>query len=234
MSRRRASQFIHAEAESEEEGYESEEYSEDLDDFTPLAPSKSKSFTELTKELEERYAAHEQDQDVVELPTQSQLLPTPRSPLLFLIRCKVGKEKDIVHRLYENSKGYDICSIVQKEGLKGYFYIESYKKQAVEELLSTVKFVARRKYTVVPLKEMVEAVSYKKNIIVGEYARIRGGKYKGDLIKVLENYDDVVKIKAIPRINGVKKRFDPMNTEPMFLKKRGAIIIVEISTRTDF
>jgi len=218
MSRRRTSKYLQLEAESGSEDYESEEISEDLDNIVPIPNvPKAKSFSQFTQELEEKYKVNlpsEEDEEidyeeVLEAPAQSSLLPNYRSPLLFLIRCKVGKEKDIVLKLYENIKDQEICSIVYKEGLKGYIYIESYKKQDVEDLLNTVRNVSRRRFSVVPFKEMIEAVSYKKSIIVGEFARIKSGKYKGDLVQILENYEDVVKIKAIPRIDNNKKLFDP-------------------------
>lgn len=216
MSKRRASQFLHLEAESDSEEYESEDYSEGLDDLTPLPPSKTKSFSQLTKELEERYRSEEEDdleyeeeQATAEIPSQSRLLPTSRSPLLFLLRCKIGKEKEIVQKLFELAKGRGIISIIQKDGLKGYIYIESYKKQAIEDLLNSTRLLNKRRFSIVPYNEMVEAISYKKDIIVSDFARIKGGKYKGDLVKILENHEDVVLVKAIPRINNIKMKFEP-------------------------
>lgn len=227
MSRRRATQYLHLEAESDTEEYESSGVSEDLDDLTPITSHKSKSFTELTQELEDKYKEAYPDteedgqEDVLEIAPQSQLIPTPRSPLLFLVRCKVGKERDICYRIFERAKNREICSAVHKEGLKGYIYVESFKKQAVEDVLSTIRLVVRTKLSIVPLGEMVEAISYKKNIVVSEFARIRGGKYKGDLVQVLENYEDVVKIKAIPRLNDIKRRFDPGEYRTEVVEKDG-------------
>lgn len=212
MSRRRAARYLHIEAESGSDDYESEESSEDLDNFEPVAVPQTRTFTQLTRELEEKYGQgedEEEGEEVLEAPAQAQFLPTAQSPLLFLIRCKVGNEREICSRIYERAKDAGICSIIQKDGLKGYIYIESLRKQAVEEALSTVRNVSRRRFTVVPLKEMVEAISYRKSIVVGDFARIKGGKYKGDLVQVLENYEDVVKVKAIPRINNMKRRFEP-------------------------
>lgn len=209
---RRARKYLHLEAESESDEYESEDLSEDLDNFEPVVVPKSKSFTELTRELEEKYGIEkqeEEEEETLEIPSQTQLLPTSHSPLLFLIRCKVGKERSICANIYETAKKMEICSVIQKEGLKGYIYIEAYKKQIVEDALGSVKNVSRRKFTIVPFKEMVEAVSYKKNIVVSDFARVKGGKYKGDLVQILEVYEDVVKVKAVPRIKQVKRRFDP-------------------------
>ncbi|KAM0679607.1 hypothetical protein GINT2_002249 [Glugoides intestinalis] len=209
MSKRRAVRYLHLEAESDSEEYKSEEFSEDLDDIKPLEVSKVKSFDEFAEELKERYGEERyEEEEVLEAPLQGHLLPTAQSPLLFIVRCKVGKEKEICQRIFERSEDSGICSVVQKEGLKGYIYIESFKKQEVEEALAKVRNVARRRFNVVPLKEMVEAMSYRKEIVVSEFARIKGGKYRGDLVQILENFEDVVKVKAVPRINSVKRRFD--------------------------
>lgn len=57
---------------------------------------------------------------------------------------------------------------------------------------------------------MVDALTYKKDYTVGEFARIRSGKYKGDLVQVVEDYAESCKIKAIPRLeNNERKKFDP-------------------------
>lgn len=221
MSKRRAVQYLHLEAESGSEDYESEDVSENLDDFEPLNLPKTKSFRDLTRELEEKYQDEDEIEEVLEIPSQSNLLPTPQSPLLFLVRCKVGKERDICLRIFERMKNQEICSVVQKEGLKGYIYIESYKKQAVEDALSVVRNVSRRKFSVVPFKEMVEAISYRKNIVVSEFARIKNGKYKGDLVQILENFEDVVKVKAIPRIDNLKRKFDPVEYRSEAVAKDG-------------
>jgi len=234
MSRRRAAQYLHLEAESESEDYESSDFSEDLDNIEPIVQSKTKSFSQQTRELEDRYKdsyepqyriADEYDTiekpETIEVPSQSQLLPTARSPLLFLVRCKVGKEKDICYKIFERVKEKEICSVVQKEGLKGYVYVEAYKKQAVEDVLAAMRNVVRRRFSIVPFKEMIEAVSYNKNIIISEFARIKSGKYKGDLVQILENFEDVVKVKVIPRIDDLKRRFDPEEHRTEVVKKDG-------------
>lgn len=221
MSRRRAVQYLHLEAESDSEEYESEEMSEDLDNIEPVPIQRAKSFGELTKELEEKYGGEVEEEEVLESQTQAQLLPTAQSPLLFLVRCKVGKEREICLRIFERAQKSGICSVIQKDGLKGYIYIEAYKKQAVEDALGMVRNVSRRRFSVVPFKEMVEAISYKKNTVVRDFARIKGGKYQGDLVQILENYEDVVKVRVVPRLGNSKRKFDASEYRGEVISKDG-------------
>lgn len=213
MSRRRAAQYLHLEAESSNEKYDSEEESEDLDNFVePATVPRAKSFTQLTRELEERYGddngEDSGDEEVVEMVSQAQLVPTARSPLLFLVRCKFGHERETAQRVFEKAAASEISSVMQKEGLRGYIYVEAFRKQAVEDALAGVRGISRR-IGVVPLREMIEAVSQRHTATGGEFARIKSGKYKGDLVHVLEDFGDTVMVRAVPRIGDVRRRFDP-------------------------
>ncbi|KAI5148787.1 transcription elongation factor SPT5 [Enteropsectra breve] len=214
MPRKAARAYLKIEAESGSSEFDSEEISEDIDNIN-TERVKSRNYSDFAREIEEKYKDADYESETesqvageTETLNQSAFLPGPRSPLLFLVRCKFGKEKDICLRIFENAKKHDICSVIQKEGLKGYLYIEAYKKQAVEDCLTSIRGVSRNRLNVVPFREMIEAISYKKNFIINEYARIKNGKYKGDLVKILEVFEDMVKIKAIPRINNEKKYFD--------------------------
>ncbi|KAI5169654.1 transcription elongation factor SPT5 [Pancytospora epiphaga] len=221
---RHAPKYVHIEAESDDEYNESGGVSEDIDNLAVVHP-RAKSYSEFAKEMEEKYLVSGSDDDedyidedtpVLEVPGQAHLLPTARSPLLFLIRCKMGKEKEIAERILENARSYaargeenGVYSVVHKDGLKGYLYIEAHKKQAVEDVISRVRNVARNRLSIVPFGEMVEALSQREAAVVGDFARVKGGKYNGDIVQVLESYEAVVKIRAVPRIDGVRKLFNP-------------------------
>lgn len=234
MSRRAISKYLHLEAESgSEEDYDSSAYSEDLDCIVPVSRHpKTQRFEEMTQELETKYRIDSSEEEevltseesVLEGPSQAQLLPTPKSPLLFLVRCKPGKEKNALLRILENVKSNEICSIVQKDGLKGYIYIESFKKQSIEDILAGLKNISRRKIGVVPYQEMVEAISYKKHFLVSEFARVKGGKYKGDLVQILNNYEDTVEARLVPRISEAKKYFDPAEYRNQYIERDGGYV----------
>lgn len=226
---RKGSKFINIEAESDDE-VDSSIVSEDFDNYSDnntsdRAPvTRTKSQLELTRELEARYANFDNDyeeddeeEEVVEMRPQASLLPTPRSPLLFLVRCLNGKEREICQRLGAKI-GFDgVISVVHKEGLRGYFYVEAYRKQSIDDFLAGVRGVYRNRMSVVPLREMVEAVSQEKEFVISEYARVRNGKYAGDIVRVGQTHEHTVEIIALPRINGVRKKFDPR-------EHRGAIV----------
>lgn len=226
---RRASKYISIEAESDSE-HESYGGSEDLDDFQPaVVQHRVKSYTDFAREMEVKYAVPEdeyaeEEPDTAEPPSQARLLPTPHSPLLFLVRCKIGREQDLCFRIMEEaqqSSAAGIFSIVQKEGLKGYLYIESFKKQNVEDLLAGVRLVYPGRLNIVPYKEMIEALTYKTEYVVSEFARIKNGKYKGDIVQIVENFEDVARVRTVPRINGARRLFDPEEHREDALKKDG-------------
>ncbi len=226
---KRTSRFINLEAESEDEEIESSIISEDFDDFKPVEIEKSyvRSHKDFTKELEERYGDIDEEEEesgveeVVEALPQTSLVPNNHSPLLFLVRCKAGKEKDICMKLSEHLEGREVFSIVQKEGLKGYIYVEAFKKQEVEDLLANVRFVYRNRLSVVPIKEMIEAISQERDVVISEFARVKGGKYRGDIVQVLETFEHAVKIKAVPRIDDIRRRFEPSEHRGKVVKKDG-------------
>ncbi|KAF9758269.1 Transcription elongation factor SPT5, partial [Nosema granulosis] len=138
---------------------------------------------------------------------QSQLLPRNNSPRLFLVRVKRGAEKEIALRILANKP--NICSIVAKDGLRGYLYIEAYQKQQVLDSFGKVRGINKTKISIVPQDEMIDALTYRTDFKSVEFGRIKKGKYKGDLASIVDNEGDMVTIRIVPRINGVKKLFDP-------------------------
>lgn len=229
MSKRPSSKYIQIEAESSDEDIDSSVVSEDIGGYNvePNYTTHRDVYRDKIRDLEERYAKGdlEEEDDVIEtaeVPNQASLFPKPSDPLLFLVRCKTGKEKQIANRILEHAQEVpDVTSIVQKDGLKGYIYIEAFKKTAVEEAISKVKNVYKNKLTPIPLSEMTEALSCKKEYMVKEFASIKSGKYKGDVVQILENYEDCCQIKAVPRLKDRKKLFDPEEFRNKAIAKNG-------------
>lgn len=220
----RSSKYIQLEAESSEEEINSDYNSEDMDGVLENSkvmpnynlPLKDR-YAEKLKDLEEKYLYmdnkddSEEDIDVNEISTaHRQAFPKMSDPLLFLVRVKIGKEKSIASKIAEHAKTIpDITAILQKDGLKGYIYIESFKKSAVDEAVSKVKNVYKNRIAAVPIAEMVDVLNSKKEYMINEYGRVKNGKYKGDLAQILENYEDSCQIRIVPRIDGKQCLFDP-------------------------
>ena len=212
----KVSKYVQMEAESSDEEINSELSSQDIEGFGMAEPdyriSGRNLYEEKLQDLEARYrdVSEEDYEDILERPSQSKLLPLPSDPILFLIRVKIGKEKYVAAKIAEVAKEIgDITAVLQKDGLKGYIYVEAYKKTAVDEALYNIKNVYKNRIGIISLSEMVDVMNCTKDYSVGDYARMKGGRYKGDLVQIVENFEDCCQIKAIPRINNKKKLFDP-------------------------
>jgi transcription elongation factor SPT5 len=231
MKRSRINKYISLEASESESGDESE----DLDQITePLTIS---NYTDIAKKIEEKYSQYETYDEEKEVSDdtedfeaeeggeliQSQLIPRKSSPRLFLVRVKRGKEKEICLRILQNNP--NICSIIAKEGLRGYLYIEAYQKQQVLDSFDKIRGINKNKLTVVPHNEMIEAISYRTDIQNVEFGRIKKGKYRGDLVQIIGNDGDMIKVRVMPRINNVKKLFDPMEYKDEVIKERKNVYI---------
>lgn len=147
-------------------------------------------------------------EEVVEQVSQHNLLPNKFSPKLWLVRVKNGKEKLVLGKLASKEH---LISIICKEDMKGYIYVESFTKQKVFEALEGVQGANRSRITLIPLSEMVDVFSDTlPNLGEGKFVRVRSGKYKEDLAQILEVVNtELVRVRMIPRIDGVKGLFDP-------------------------
>ncbi|ORZ33251.1 hypothetical protein BCR44DRAFT_1514856 [Catenaria anguillulae PL171] len=143
---------------------------------------------------------------------QSALLPSSVSdPKMWMIRCREGKERDIVHLLMRKSldaarraasgtgdKPMMLHSALYRDDLKGFFYVEA----------DGVPGVYMSKMTLVPVKEMPDVLYVKpedksEDLLAKEWVRIKRGKYAGDLAKVVEtNFDGTeATVQLLPRLN---------------------------------
>lgn len=193
------SQYIDIEAsESESSGYS---VSEDV------GPSEAFDVRSL-ESITEDHAEKEESNEVEEEVSQYSLLPTKFSPKLWLVRVKSGKEKTVVLKLLSKPQ---LLSVICKEDLRGYVYVESFTKQSVLEALEDVKSTIRSRITLIPVSEMIEVFSITcPDLEEGKFARVRSGKYKDDLVQVIEvPNSELARIRMVPRINDAKELFDP-------------------------
>lgn len=183
------------------------------EEYSSASTEKLEDFEEYTKKLEERYKSVDAV-EVEEVP-QQMLLPTDRSPKLWLIRCVPGKEKQLIlsitRKIITNKLG--VISALTNDLVKGYIYIEAYQKQQVIQAIDAIAGVFKSNITQVPSKEMadvlyipeIDPVVFKK----GNYLRIVKGKYSGEIGKIedLSSRKGIVVMKIIPKINGKYKLF---------------------------
>ncbi|EOB11605.1 transcription factor SPT5, partial [Nosema bombycis CQ1] len=180
MSKKNIGKYISLEASEDESDFESE----DLDNIVDFKPTPQIG---IAQQIEEKYAnafkdivdEDEEVESIEEGLMQSQLMPKISSPRLFLIRVKRGVEKDIALRILGNKP--NICSVVVKNGLRGYIYLEAFQKQHVLDSFGKVRGINKNKVSIVPQDEMIDALTYRNDLKNVEFGRIRKGKYKGDL-----------------------------------------------------
>nr|CAH8858099.1 unnamed protein product [Trichobilharzia regenti] len=158
---------------------------------------------------------------------QKERLPGIKDPNLWALRCKMGEEKATVLALMRKFIAYQfsdtplqIKSAFAKEGLKGYIYVEAFKqthvKQAIEGI--TALRLSTYKQHLVPIEEMTEVVRVVKEtgqLKPDQWVRIKSGLYRDDLalVEYVEDAQNLVGLKLVPRIDYERKRNRGMEPE---------------------
>ncbi|OAP62234.1 hypothetical protein AYL99_04437 [Fonsecaea erecta] len=239
--RRGLNQFFEEEAEVDEDDDELEAEEDDLgpdfieqnhpdDDLPPEADQDDARHRELDRQrqieasmdLEKQAAAYKERYGRRTTTALSQgsfvpqnlLMPDVNDPSIWGVRCKAGKEREIVSRIMKKwfeSKGRNqlkICSVFERgDGpMAGYIFVEALKKSDVEDALTNVPDVyPRSKMNLVPVKEMPDLLRTRKDkeLEVGGYVRIKRGLYMGDLamIEDVETNGLEVTLRLVPRLS---------------------------------
>src|SRR5271154_3629828 len=146
---------------------------------------------------------------------QRLLLPSVNDPSIWAIKCKTGKETDIITKLAKRmvmmeSRGESlgITSAFQRDSLQGYIYVEARKAAYVAEAVKDIPNVYAAKLILVPIQEMPDLLRVKQqtvDLVPGSYVRIKtkSSKYAGDLAQV-DNVDEDgthARLRLVPRID---------------------------------
>ena len=115
----------------------------------------------MERYFQERHAAQvathqgELDEDAYDDITQNGLLPSTKDPNLWIVRCRLGEEKNTCLQLmrkflaFQNTEEpLQIKSVVVKEGLKGMIYIEAFKKAHVAKAIEGISALNQFQITV--------------------------------------------------------------------------------------
>jgi transcription elongation factor SPT5 len=241
--KRRANMFLDVEAEVDEDEEELEEEDEDLggedgfiqehdlenDDIDPRDDRRHREFDRqrqeitdkdaerLAEEFREKYgrsAASRYRGDGAGV-AQRLLLPSVDDPSIWAIKCKVGKERDIVLAILKKTwvtKNHgppvEITSAFERESLGGYVYVEARKAAHVAAAVKDIPNVYATKLILVPIQEMPDLLRVKQQtleLLPGSYVRIKtkSSKYAGDLAQV-DNVDEDgthARLRLVPRID---------------------------------
>ncbi|KAI4337915.1 hypothetical protein L6164_016278 [Bauhinia variegata] len=165
----------------------------------------------MARSIQERYGRRIADYDEEATDVEQQaLLPSVRDPKLWMVKCAIGREREVAVCLMQKciDKGAEmqIRSAIALDHLKNYIYIEADKEAHVREACKGLRNIYAQKITLVPIKEMTDVLSVESKAIDlsrDTWVRMKIGTYKGDLAKVVDvdNVRQRVTVKLIPRID---------------------------------
>ncbi|KAI2835055.1 hypothetical protein CBS11350_10322 [Aspergillus niger] len=165
--------------------------------------------------LKERYGRNRAAAtDAVVVPKRL-LLPSVDDPSIWGVRCKAGKEREVVFsiqkRIEERPPGsrnpIKIMSAFERGGaMAGYIYVEARRQADVMDALQDMTNVyPRTKMILVPVREMPDLLRVQKSeeLMPGGWVRIKRGKYQGDLAQIeeVETNGLAVTVRLIPRLD---------------------------------
>ena len=166
------------------------------------------------EELRQKYGRYKTAQADSALVPKRLLLPSVDDPSIWGVRCKPGKEREVVFSILkriEERRGtkneLPIISVLERGGIMaGYVYIET-RRQAdiVPALDGIMNCFPRAKIVLVPIKEMPDLLRVKKSEVLqeGAYVRLKRGKYTGDLaqIEAVDANGIDVSLRIVPRLD---------------------------------
>ena len=181
---------------------------------------------ELAEQLKQRYSKADYgvfrgDKDVI---PQNVLIPSIQDPKLCMLKCKAGREKEIVFTLMKKffhlqatNKALKIHSVFYRDRIPGYVYIEGDTQAHIESCIQGLNYVYARSLKFIPVNEMVSCLVIKtkeQELQENMWVRIKRGKYAGDLGQiVMLDSADAVTVKLVPRL-------DPPGVESFKRKKQ--------------
>ncbi|KAI4307181.1 hypothetical protein L6164_030396 [Bauhinia variegata] len=165
----------------------------------------------MARSIQERYGRRFADYDEEATDVEQQaLLPSVRDPKLWMVKCAIGREREVavclMQKCIDRGSELQIRSAIALDHLKNYIYIEADKEAHVREACKGLRNIYAQKITLVPIKEMTDVLSVESKAIDlsrDTWVRMKIGTYKGDLAKVVDvdNVRQRVTVKLIPRID---------------------------------
>ncbi|KAB8265854.1 transcription elongation factor Spt5 [Aspergillus pseudonomiae] len=165
--------------------------------------------------LKERYGRNRAAaSDAVVVPKRL-LLPSVEDPSIWGVRCKPGKEREVIFaiqkRMEERPMGsrnpMKVISAFERGGaMSGYIYVEARRQADVMDALQDMSNVyPRTKMILVPVREMPDLLRVQKSeeLLPGGWVRIKRGKYQNDLAQIeeVETNGLAVTVRLVPRLD---------------------------------
>lgn len=238
--KRRRNQFIDVEAEVDEDDEEEPEEEDDLpgeemhpDDLQELPPGADRD-DRMHRELDrqrERQEAMDVEETAARLKErygrkqgaggagsaivpQRLLLPGVNDPRIWRMKCRPGKEREIVHAINKrisdrlrSREPVQIFSAFERGGpMAGNLYVEAARQDDIPPALDGISHIfLGTKPLLIPLEEMPDLLRTKKSkeLEPGMYVRPKRGLYAGDLaiIDEVEANGTEVTLRLVPRLD---------------------------------
>ena len=152
--------------------------------------------------------------------TQQTLLPGVKDPRLWMVKCQIGSEKETLIRLMHKYLAHQrtkepmlIRSVVVPEHVKGYIYIEAFKKAHVQQVIEGITNlrIGQWNQKMVPIKEMTDVLRVVKEQVglrPRQWVRLKRGLFKDDLAQVdyVDMAQNQIHLKLLPRIDYSRPR----------------------------
>ncbi|BFZ55359.1 transcription elongation factor spt5 [Savitreella phatthalungensis] len=146
---------------------------------------------------------------------QRLLLPSVQDPSIWGMRCKIGKEQEIIFNLLRKQADLEytdtpleIVSAFQRDALVGWIYVEAWKQSHVQEAVKDVSNLYASKLHLVEVSEMASLLRVRESgtqLVPGSYVRVskRNKRYAGDLAQIDDIHPDGLeaRVKIVPRID---------------------------------
>ncbi|KAK8277024.1 hypothetical protein V6Z12_D10G237000 [Gossypium hirsutum] len=186
----------------------------------PFVPKEEVIEEEFDKMMEERYRDGARfttfDEDSYEAKgsiDKNSTMPPSKDPIIWKVKCVVGRERHSAFCLMQKfidmkSLGtkLQIISAFSVDHIKGFFYIEADKQCDINEACKGLTYIYSSRVAPVPSNEVYHLLNVRtkrSEVSKGMWARIKNGKYKGDLAQVVFVNNDKKRatVKLIPRID---------------------------------
>ncbi|KAK3007686.1 hypothetical protein RJ639_013726 [Escallonia herrerae] len=187
----------------------------------PLLPKEEEmTEEELEKMLEERYKpgsnfirCAEDGYEAKRLIERDAIIASAKDPTIWKVKCMVGRERHSAFCLMQKYVDFkslgtklQIISAFAIEHVKGFIYIEADKQCDVNEACNGLSGIYSTRVTPVPINEVSHLLTIRSKsngVSVGTWARVKNGKYKGDLAEVVDVNDARKRatVKLIPRLD---------------------------------
>lgn len=152
--------------------------------------------------------------DAVTVPKRL-LLPSVDDPSIWGVKCKPGKEKEVVWAITKRLEDRTLArnplpifsAFERGNSIPGFVYVEARRQADVAAALDQIPNVYPRgdKVTLIPIKEMPDLFRVRKTeqLQLGGYVRIKRGKYVGDLAQIedVEENGLGVTLRIVPRLD---------------------------------